>query len=153
MPPKGHRKRNQDRRSSQVTFWVTPAEKDRIAANAARSGVKVSAYIRSLALGKPLRLNPSVLTSDLIRQLSRIANNLDQLLRHAQAGRIEGQAHIQHVYERVNLALEHWTSAQTSQSAVEEQVALLRHEGARVNVLATDMSLCLRINCWQRCMT
>jgi hypothetical protein len=132
----GPKKPDHERRSAQVTFWVTLAERDRISANAERAGVTMSAYIRSLALGKPLRQKPSVLADELIRQLSRIGNNLNQLLRHAQAGKLGGAKHIKHVSARVSHALTHWTSGKAAGGVAQEATMLLAHEGAKLNGLA-----------------
>lgn len=134
--PKGSAKPNHKRRSAQVTFWVTPAERDRISANAERAGVTMSAYIRSLALGKPLRQKPGAMAGELIRQLNRIGNNLNQLLGHAQTGKINGAAHIEHVFKRVSIALTYWTSGEASGGIAQEAVTLLAHEGTRLNGLA-----------------
>jgi hypothetical protein len=135
--PKGSRKPDHDRRSEQVTFWVTPSEKARISANAERAGVTTSAFIRSLALGKPVRQKPKAKAGALILQLSRIGNNLNQLLDHAQRGRIDGAEHIDHVFQRLTLALKHWTSDNASpKSIAPEAMVLLDHEGAKLNGLA-----------------
>ena len=134
--PKGSKKPKHKNRSSQVTFWVTLSERDRISANAERAGVSMSAYIRSLALGKPLRQKPSVLADELIRQLSRIGNNLNQLLRHAQAGKFDGAKHIEHVSARVSHALTYWTSGEVTGRIAQEATMLLAHEGAKLNGLA-----------------
>lgn len=135
-PPKGSTKPDHKRRTAQVTFWVTPAERDRISANAERAGVSMSAYIRSLALGKPLRKAPRVQADDLVHQLIRVGNNLNQLLSHAQNGRIEGGIHIEHVFNRVSRALRHWTSEDAKRGFAPEAVTLLTHEGTRLNGLA-----------------
>lgn len=135
--PKGSRKPDHDRRTEQVTFWVTPSEKARISANAERAGVTMSAFIRSLALGKPVRQKPKVKAGVLILQLSRIGNNLNQLLDHAQRGKINGTEHIDHVFQRLTLALTHWTSDKASpKSIAPEAIVLLAHEGAKLNSLA-----------------
>lgn len=134
--PKGSTKPKHLRRTTQINFLVTPAERDRIAANAERAGVSISAYIRSLALGKPLRKAPRVQAGDLIRQLDRIANNLSQLLNHANAGTIDGAEHINHVHSRVAGALDWWGTGEPNRVFAPEAVTLLIHEGTRLNGLA-----------------
>ncbi len=135
--PKGSTKPKHENRSEQLTFWVTPAERARISANAERAGVTMSAFIRSLALGKPMSPKPSVQASELIRQLNRVGNNLNQLTDNAQKNKIEGAQHIEHVFKRVSAALTFWTSGETSPKAVaQEAITLLAHEGAKLNGLA-----------------
>ncbi|MDE4063242.1 plasmid mobilization protein [Phaeobacter gallaeciensis] len=134
--PKGSAKPDHKRRTAQVTFWVTPAERDRISANAERAGVSMSAYIRSLALGKPLRQKPGAMAGELIRQLTRVGNNLNQLLGHAQEGKIHGASHIEHVFRRVSGALKWWTSGEADRKIAQEAITLLAHEGTRLNGLA-----------------
>lgn len=135
--PRGSTKPDHHRRNVQVKIWCTPAEKARIDANAERAGVPVSTYIRSLALGKPLRRKPGQQADALIRQLTRIGNNLNQLLEHALAGRIDGAEHLEHVQKRLFLALEFWTGGgPPPRSIADETVTLLAHEGVKLNALA-----------------
>lgn len=135
--PKGSRKPEHQRRTEQVTFWVTPSERARIAARAERAGVTLSAFIRSLALGKPPRQKPSEQTAELVRQLNYVATNLNQLLGHAQKGHIDGAEHIEHVFKRVSGALVFWTTGDTSSKKIApEAITLMVHEGTRLNGLA-----------------
>lgn len=124
------------RRSVQITFWVTPSERARIDANAERAGVRRSTYIRSLALGKPLKAKPKVRADALTRELSRIMNNFNQLQNHATAGKIEGSEHLDHVADRVSIALEHWATGEASGAPAQSAIELLSHEGAKLNDLA-----------------
>lgn len=135
--PKGSGKPAHQRRTEQVTFWVTPSERARISANAERAGVTLSAFIRSVALGKPLRQKPHVQAGELIRQLNAVATNLNQLLGHAQKGSIDGAENIEHVFRRVTGALKHWTSDNASPNTIApEAITLMVHEGTRLNGLA-----------------
>lgn len=136
MPAKGHRKPPPVRRSTQMSFWVTPAERDRIAENAERAGVSISAYIRSLALGRPLKVKPSIKSAELIRQLSKLANNLNQLLEHAESGRIDCVDNIRHVRGRVFDVLTAWSDGKAQGGIASEDVAVLTHEGTTLNSLA-----------------
>lgn len=124
------------RRSVQITFWVTPSERARIDANAERAGVRRSTYIRSLSLGKPMRAKPSVRADALTRELSRILNNFNQLQKHATNGKIGGGEHLDHVAERVSIALEHWATGNASEAPAQVAIDLLSHEGAKLNDLA-----------------
>lgn len=135
--PKGSKKPQHQRKTEQLTFWVTPAERARIADNAARAGVTLSAFMRSVALGKPPRRKPSEQTAELIRELTRIATNLNQLLDHAQKGKIDGAEHIEHVFKRVSGALKFWTSDKAdTKSIAHEAIPLMVHEGTMLNDLA-----------------
>ncbi|MEO0782493.1 MAG: hypothetical protein AAFZ46_12095 [Pseudomonadota bacterium] len=135
--PRGSKKPEHQRRTEQLTFWVTPSERARIAANADRAGVTMSAFIRSLALGKKLRFKPSEQTAELTRELNAIAINLKQLLGHAQKGQIEGAEHIEHVTNRVLGALELWATEKASSKPIApEAITLMVHEGTKLNGLA-----------------
>lgn len=136
MPAKGTRKPDHTRRTSQITFWVTPAERDRIAANADSAGVTVSAYIRSLALGKAVRPKPKVVADELVRELTRIANNLSQLMGHARDDRIPGRESLEHVWNRVSGALDFWAKAKPKKPIPQDRIVRLRHEGSRLNAIA-----------------
>lgn len=136
MPAKGTRKPDHDRRSSQVTFWVTPAERDRIMESADRAGVTMSAYIRSLALGKDIRPKPSIATDALMIELTRIGNNLSQLMGHARDGHIPGFENLEHVWNRVSLMLDFWAAAKPKKPIMPDRITRLRHEGSRLNALA-----------------
>lgn len=136
MPAKGHRKKDIDKRSSQITFWVTPAERDSIAANAERAGVTLSAYIRGLALGKDIRPKPTVETNELVRQLTRIGNNLNQLMEHARDGKVPSYENLDHVWQRVSRMLDFWSTAKPKKPIMPERIVQLSHEGSRLNALA-----------------
>jgi len=136
MPAKGTRRPDHDRRSSQITFWVTPAERDRISHSAERAGVSMSAYIRSLALGKDIRPKPSLATDELMRELTRIGNNLTQLMGHARDGKVPAYENLEHVWNRVSRMLDFWAVAKPKKPIMPDRIIRLRHEGSRLNAIA-----------------
>lgn len=136
MPAQGHRKPAHTRRDKQMTFWVTAAERDRIRENAERAGMSPSAYVRALALGKTVTAKPQGEAKELLRQLNRIGNNLNQLLRHAHTmSEVAGQV-LPHVYQRVDKALTQWATGAISIALTADMVSRLAHAGAEINRLA-----------------
>ncbi len=135
MPAKGYRKPSRDRRSKCFTFWVTPAEKDAIQQNAERVGMTPSAYVRALALGQRVTPKPGKSGHELIRQLSRVGNNLNQLLRHADGGQVLA-APLEAARVHVLAALRHWSAGNIDRSPAPELVAEIVHQGALLNDLA-----------------
>jgi len=136
MPAQGHRKPAHTRRDKQMTFWVTAAERDRIRENAERAGMSPSAFVRALALGKTVTAKPQGEVRELIRQLNRIGNNLNQLLRHAHTMGEVAEDCISHVYKRVDAALAQWATGSVSIALTSDMIARLAHAGAEINRLA-----------------
>ena len=83
MPHPDPSSRPPTRRTLRLTFRATAAEARTIRANARATGLSVSAYVRALAFGRPIKARRSHLQRDARYQLSRIGNNLNQLLRVA----------------------------------------------------------------------
>lgn len=136
MPARGHRKPAHTRRDKQMTFWVTAAERDRIRENAERAGMSPSAFVRALALGKTVSVKPQGEARELIRQLNRICNNLNQLLHHAPTMEpVAGEA-IAHVAKRADAALTQWATGAISIALTGDMIARLAHVGAEINRLA-----------------
>jgi Mobilization protein NikA len=136
MPAKGYRKPDRDRRDTCFTFWVTRAEREAIRENAARAGLSPSAFVRTLALGRPVTPKPRKgAAPELIRQLSRLANNLVQLLRHAEVGILPDPAPVEAVHLRVMTALRHWASDSAARAIAPELIAEIVHQGALLNQL------------------
>src|SRR5215212_3159131 len=76
-----------ERRSVHLGVQLTPTERDELEAAATRQGASISVYARELlfrrsaAVVAATRRNPEA--KALIRELSAIGNNLNQLMRHA----------------------------------------------------------------------
>lgn len=96
MPRRGYRKGvsdNKIRLGRKLYVRVENDERDIIQQEAAMRGITMSAMVRKIITGKatqsrsqiPHRTGPSQVVLD---QLCRMGNNLNQLARHANAGRI-----------------------------------------------------------------
>ena len=73
------------KRSIQITLWLDEDEKKKLNDNASKTGLSISSYLRSLIVGyKPKEL-PSDDLYELLNQIRRIGNNLNQIARKANA--------------------------------------------------------------------
>lgn len=90
IPRKGGRPRKQqaERRDAYVGFWVTADEHAAITARATAAGVTaVGSFARAAALAAPIRTaRPSTHSPELVAQLRRTGNNLNQCLVEARRG-------------------------------------------------------------------
>ena len=80
------------KRNLHATFRVTEEERKRIRENASAAGLIPSRYMRARALKQAIRAPRSVVERDLLRELSRLGNNLNQLTRLANAGTLPDSA-------------------------------------------------------------
>jgi hypothetical protein len=81
------RKEKAERRESYISFRVNDEECAAIFARAKSIGKPVSDFARATALGSPVRQNrPSQHSPELVAQLRRIGNNLNQCLKEARIG-------------------------------------------------------------------
>jgi len=82
-------------RTRRLDLRVTETERRQIAQNAERAGLKLSAYLRRSALGSPVSDAEisaplsAILTKPERAQLASMANNLNQLTRHAHTGQLD----------------------------------------------------------------
>ena len=73
------------KRSIQITLWLDEDEKKKLNDNASKAGLSISSYLRSLIVGyKPKEL-PNDNLYELLNQIRRIGNNLNQITRKANA--------------------------------------------------------------------
>jgi hypothetical protein len=74
-------------KDAHINLRIAPADKRQIIEKAARAGLKTGEYIRRAALGRRIveRVPP-----ELRRQLGAAGNNLNQLTRLANAGKLSG---------------------------------------------------------------
>jgi len=136
MPPRGYHKPARELRTKQFTFWVTPAEKEHIRDVARRAGLTPSAYVRAVALGNRPAPRPGDENRELLRQLSRIGNNLNQLHRIAQS---RGPAYLTVINDArkvVQESLRAFATSEARRAAAPEALAELVHHGATLNALA-----------------
>jgi hypothetical protein len=87
-------------------------------------------------LGKTVTAKPQGEVKELLRQLNRIGNNMNQLLRHAHTMGEIAEEIITHVYKRVDMALMQWASGTISIALTADMVSRLAHAGAEINRLA-----------------
>ncbi len=132
MPPRGYRKPARVLRSKQFTFWVTPTEKDQIREAARLARVTPSAYVRSAALGSRQRAQPGADADELVRQLSRVGNNLNQLRVIAERKARPAVELLDASREQVRALLRKKAGKPVPAKALSELI----HEGATVNTLA-----------------
>jgi hypothetical protein len=89
-PSRGGRPRKEqaERRSLYIGFWVTVKEKAAIEARAADIGAtSIGHFARAAALSQPIRTGRTPTHSpELVAQLRRVGNNLNQCLREARFG-------------------------------------------------------------------
>lgn len=72
-----------------IGLWLNDAEHDRLMRQCAVTGLNANAYIRKLIMGENLRPRPPDAYAALLRELSAIGGNVNQLARRANA---RGQA-------------------------------------------------------------
>lgn len=80
---KGGRPRKATKRETHLGFYVTATESTLIKAKAQRAGVKVADYLRDLALKGKVRQTHTPEEIQHFRNLTGIANNLNQLTKEA----------------------------------------------------------------------
>ena len=74
------------KRSKQVLFRLTEAEYRHLARQAQVAGLRIAPYLRALVLGSELKPKPPDEWPELVRQVSGIGRNINQIARLANAG-------------------------------------------------------------------
>ena len=69
-----------------MSVWLNDAELDHLRRQAVAAGLGMDPFLRSLILGVELRPRPPDTYAALLRELSAIGNNINQLARKANAG-------------------------------------------------------------------
>lgn len=136
MPPRGYRKPARVLRSKQFTFWVTPSEKDQIRDAARRAGATPSAYVRSAALGARPRPKLGGDVEELLRHLSRVGNNLNQMREVAEKRAQAAVPLLDQARAQLRASLRSWARGGVGRSVSAQAVAELAHEGATINTIA-----------------
>ena len=101
MPRRGYRKPESDRRHRQVKSYFTDVEHSDLVARAEATGLTLAAYVRVCALGEQPKAKPTRMAAEAIRQLSAVGNNLNQLSRHANAGKIPHGHEVRGVLDQI----------------------------------------------------
>lgn len=87
-------------RTRPVSLWLTDQEYDHLKRQAEISGLKIDPFIRQLIVGINLRPRPPDTYAALLRELSAIGNNINQLAHQANA---RGKATQDEIAEAVQL--------------------------------------------------
>lgn len=74
---------------TKVDCYFSPAERTNLQAKASQVGLGLSAFIREVALGKPIKALPTI-NAERWSELARTAANLNQIAHHLNEGRIHG---------------------------------------------------------------
>ena len=74
-------------RKRSVTIRLTDAEKAHLQTQADRAGLGVEPFVRSLIMGVEIRPRPPDELPELIRQISAIGNNVNQITRIANSAK------------------------------------------------------------------
>lgn len=72
-------------RNRHVSVWLTDAELAHLRKQAAAAGLGIDPFLRSLILGVQLRPRPPDTYAALLRELSAIGNNINQIARTVNA--------------------------------------------------------------------
>lgn len=87
-------------RNHPVSLWLTDQEYQHLKQQVAITGLKVDPFIRQLIMGVKLRPRPPDTYAALLRELSAIGNNINQLAHQANA---RGEATREEVWEAAQL--------------------------------------------------
>ena len=73
-------------RERKITVRLTDAERDHLLAQAELAGLKIEPFVRNVILGVQMQPRPKEEWSELLRQTSGIANNINQITKRANSG-------------------------------------------------------------------
>ena len=73
------------KRTQQITIRLTKQEKNHLNKQAQLAGVKIEPFVRNLIAGSYIRERPAEYWGEMIRQLSAIGNNINQIAHIANA--------------------------------------------------------------------
>ena len=82
------------KRNRHISVWMNDQEYQHLKAQAAKAGLGIDPFIRSLAAGVQLRPRPPDTYAALLRELSAIGNNVNQIAYWANATKGIGKAEI-----------------------------------------------------------
>ena len=73
------------KRNHHISVWLTAEEHDYLKQQACKSGLGIDPFVRNLIMGVNLRPRPPDSYATLLRELSAIGNNINQLAYQANA--------------------------------------------------------------------
>lgn len=73
-------------RERKITVRLTDAERDHLLTQAELAGLKIEPFVRNVILGVQMQPRPKEEWSELLRQTSGIANNINQIAKRANSG-------------------------------------------------------------------
>ena len=88
---------NLQNRIRKVTFRVTPLEKEHLKTEAGKAGLPVEPFLRRLVLDVDLQPRPPAELTEILKQLSAVGNNINQIARVANSSGKISQADIEYV--------------------------------------------------------
>jgi mobilization protein NikA len=71
-----------------VFVRITDSEHEALITSARLAGLSVASYLREAGLNRPIKASPSLIDLQLVQELNRLGNNLNQLLVLAHTHRI-----------------------------------------------------------------
>lgn len=83
------------KRKQQITVRLTKQEKDHLDKQARLAGMKMEPFVRNLIVGSYIRERPAEYWGEVIRQLSAIGNNINQIAHIANAAECIGVDELQ----------------------------------------------------------
>jgi hypothetical protein len=84
-------------RTKKVTFRVTPSEKEHLKIESGKAGLPVEPFLRRLVLGVDLQPRPPAELTEILRQLTAIGNNINQIARVANSAGKVHQADLEYI--------------------------------------------------------
>ena len=81
------------KREKAILCWLNEKEYEHLKKQAGTSGLTVSALIRKLIMGQEIRQRPPAEMPELLRQMSAIGNNINQIAKVANSGIVKKTVH------------------------------------------------------------
>lgn len=83
-----------ERRDYILKVRFSGAELEEVESSADLAGLPVSTFIRTAALGLPMKPRPTRMNAEAIRQLAAVGNNINQLAHQANAGKFPSEVRL-----------------------------------------------------------
>lgn len=85
------------KREKAILCWLNEKEYEHLKKQAGTSGLTVSALIRKLIMGQEIRQRPPAEMPELLRQMSAIGNNINQIAKVANSSKFVRQEDIKEI--------------------------------------------------------